>query len=147
MLTSRLKQFEDGYNRLLESIEKENDLLFKNEHQIIRDSIIKRFEFTFELGWKLLKNFLEENGVKAFSPRECIKEAFKMNLITKEEDWLELLKARNLTSHVYAETMAEDIYNKIKQYHFLIKNLINEIKHRCSQIAHDNGKVAGKNFV
>jgi len=58
----------------------------------------------------------------------CLKEAFKIGWIKDEEGWLTLLQARNMTSHVYNEHMAIDIYKEIKKYHNLIHSIMHVLK-------------------
>jgi len=88
------------------------------------DGTIQRFEFTFELSWKALKAFLDDQGILCNSPKSCLKEAFKMGWLADEEKWLALFQARNMTSHVYNEKMAMDIYSVIKEHHGLFNELI-----------------------
>ncbi len=130
MLRKIIQQLEKAYNKLNEAIRKEDELLFKNEHSILRDSIIQRFEFTFELYWKALKEYFYKNGIICYSPRECIKEALKAGITNDEDKWLEILKAKNLTSHTYNEEMAEEIYQLIKKSYKIFESAINVIKEK-----------------
>ncbi|MBI5244313.1 MAG: nucleotidyltransferase substrate binding protein [Elusimicrobia bacterium] len=82
-------------------------------NEYVRDSAIQRFEFTFELAWKTLKACLEEQGISAYSPRDCFKEALRAGLIEDDPLWLETIKLRNLTAHTYNEATAEDIYRAL----------------------------------
>jgi len=84
--------------------------------EINRDATIKRFEFCFELCWKLMQAILQENGIEAYGPKGSIREAAKLGLIDNPKIWLEFLKARNLTSHTYEENVAEKVYNKVKRF-------------------------------
>lgn len=98
---------------------------------IIRDGIIQRFEFTFELFWKYLKCLLEAKGVEARYPKDVLSEAYMGKLISDEKIWLEMLRDRNLTSHTYNQDLSEEIYTHIKtKYYPLIaqslKNLENQ---------------------
>lgn len=86
------------------------------ENDIALDAAIQRFEFSFELFWKALKALLlEVGGIRISSPRQVLKEAFSLGWINEEQKWLDLLDARNLTSHVYNEQMAHDIYQMIQE--------------------------------
>jgi nucleotidyltransferase substrate binding protein (TIGR01987 family) len=81
---------------------------------VIRDSVIQRFEFTYELAWKTTKEYLEGLGiVDRNSPKAVISEAYAQKLIDNEADWLLMLDDRNQTSHVYKAEMAEEIANRI----------------------------------
>lgn len=101
-------KLEKAFHKLKEGVE-----VAKTE--IEKDGAIQRFEFTFELFWKTLKIYLEFLGVEAKSPRACIKEAFKMGIIDDDEIFLDMLEDRNLTSHIYDESTAEKIFERIKK--------------------------------
>ena len=79
------------------------------------DGVIQRFEFCFELSWKLMKAYLSFEGIEANSPRSSIRESFKIGLITEAEEWLDMLEKRNLSSHTYDEETAREIYQHISQ--------------------------------
>uniref|UniRef100_UPI002FC864F9 nucleotidyltransferase substrate binding protein n=1 Tax=Halalkalibacter lacteus TaxID=3090663 RepID=UPI002FC864F9 len=95
------------------------------EDDIIYDGVIQRFEFTFELSWKLMKMFLEYAGITEIkSPRTTIREAFTYGLIEDGEQWIDMMVDRNKTSHLYDEEEAKLIYEKIKSnYSHLLSNL------------------------
>ena len=80
------------------------------------DATIQRFEFTIELFWKLLKSILESKGVEVLYPKDILREAYAGYLIDHEEQWLQMLKDRNLTSHTYDENLADIIYQRILTY-------------------------------
>ena len=80
------------------------------------DATIKRFEFTFELAWKFLKDYFLERDLQLNYPKEIIKEAFAVNLIDNENVWIQMLTDRNMTSHTYDEKLADEIYDRIKNY-------------------------------
>ncbi len=85
------------------------------EDDIVIDATIQRFEFTYELSWKLMKAYLEYNGhLEATSPRKAIRESFKEGLIQDGNTWLEMLQDRNRTSHTYDEACALEIFENIK---------------------------------
>lgn len=91
---------------------------------VILDGTIQRFEFTFELSWKLLKETLLYAGIDASTPRSVIKEAFAAGMIKDGDGWIDMLGDRNKTSHIYDEKQAMEIYSKIKSRHLLLfKNL------------------------
>ena len=95
--------------------------------------IIQSFEFTFELSWKTLKDFLESQGTVALFPREVIKEAFSIQLIRDGKMWLEMLKQRNVLSHTYNREQASSSVDLIKQHYFpALEQVYLELKKRCS---------------
>lgn len=92
------------------------------------DATIQRFEFTFELAWKFLKDYFFERGLELNFPKEVIQQAFAVNLIANEEVWVNMLKDRNMTSHTYDEQLADEIYNRIKLYVPELHKLLDNIK-------------------
>ena len=79
------------------------------------DATIQRFEFCFELAWKLMKAVLGYEGIEANSPRSCIREGWKQGLISNAEAWLEMMEKRKLSSHTYDENVAREIYHDVKE--------------------------------
>ena len=81
----------------------------------VRDSAIQRFAFCVDLSWKTIKTTLTtEHGITCTSPKSCLREAHTVGIIAEDDaTWLDLLHMRNLSSHTYNETLAEDIYQKL----------------------------------
>ena len=103
---------------------------------IVRDSAIQRFEYCFEISWKLLKEYLKvHEGIICNSPKSCFKEAFKVNLLTEENTIkaLEMTDDRNLTSHTYHEELANEIFRKITDYYHLMERLYVKIDKNLNQ--------------
>ena len=89
--------------------------------ELYRDGLIQRFEFCFELSWKLMKAFADYEGVEVNSPRSAIRRAFQMELIDDAEQWLDMLEKRNLAGHTYDEATTVEIYHHVAQkYIFLL---------------------------
>lgn len=86
---------------------------------IIKEGVIQRFEYTHELAWNVMKDFLTEIGdIKIFGSKDATKEAFAANLIIDGDTWMDMIKSRNKTSHTYNEETADDIFFKIiNEYH------------------------------
>ncbi len=103
-----MMSFEQALGRLKEGCD-----INIEESTLLRDGVIQRFEFTFELSWKLMKSLCNFYGVEANSPRDAIKQAHKISLIQNGNKWLDLLQARNLTSHTYNEEISLSIYEII----------------------------------
>nr|QNO46161.1 hypothetical protein LJAJCFKK_00012 [Methanosarcinales archaeon ANME-2c ERB4] len=99
--TVQLENFENATKRLKAALE--YDPL---ELDIVMDAVIQRFEFTFETAWKSVKLAAKVVGYDCKSPKGCLKLAYRMGWIKDEERWLELLEARNLTSHTYVERLS-----------------------------------------
>ncbi|MGC8764726.1 MAG: nucleotidyltransferase substrate binding protein [Brevinematia bacterium] len=93
----------------------EEALKIETEEDIIVDAVIQRFEFVYELSWKLLKAFLEYKGITSSDyPREIFRIAFNYGLIKNNEKWESMIKDRNLTSHIYDESIAFEVFERVK---------------------------------
>ena len=82
-------------------------------NEMDRAAVIQAFEFTFEAFWKSLKKMVEAQGQLAPFPRTAIAGAFQLGLITDEDTWLDMIRDRNQTSHVYNEEVSRAIYTNI----------------------------------
>ena len=81
--------------------------------------LIQAFEFTRELAWNTLKDFLEERSVQnLYGSRDATREAFKTGLIENGEAWMNMIQSRNLTSHTYDEALAAEIASAIRATYF-----------------------------
>ena len=80
------------------------------------DGLIQRFEFTFELAWKLMKSYAEYQGTdkEIMGSRDAIRWAFENKLIEDSDVWMEMIKRRNDTSHNYDEDTAADVVLRVK---------------------------------
>ena len=99
-----LSNLEKALNSLQTALEQE-----KNE--FLRDSVIQRFEYSYELNWKTLKKYLKEfYGVDEGNVKELYRIAAKHSLIDNLDNWFRYHQARNITSHSYNEDNAEEVY-------------------------------------
>lgn len=123
----KFKNYKNALNRLGEGISR-----FDETDDLLRDGLIQRFEFTFELSWKTLKSIFEDEGLNGLnSPKTVLKEAYSAELIEDEELWLKMLKDRNSTTHIYSEKVAIEICNNIiNKYYSGFKKLLEQIKTR-----------------
>ncbi len=81
----------------------------------VRDSVIQRFEYTYELAWKALRRYLEQDGVDeiaTFSKRDLYREAATRGLIGDPAPWFGYQTARNETSHTYNAAKAREVHSK-----------------------------------
>lgn len=84
-----------------------------------KQGLIQAFEFTHELAWKTLKDFLEYNGNETlYGSKDTTRLAFKLGLIEEGEIWMQMVKHRNETSHTYNEQSAEEISMAIKEEYY-----------------------------
>lgn len=98
--------------------------------KILRDSIIQRFEFTYDITWKYLKDYLENRGIVIQSPRSVFQECQSQGIVTKEEveQLFDMIDARNLTTHLYSEAMAIKISERISDYYRMLNKLLTKTK-------------------
>ena len=85
------------------------------DNDLIRMAVIKAYEFTFELSWKTLKDFLAYNGIDAKLPREVLKQAFATGLVSDGQLWIDMLEERNLMAHTYDDTRARIAVDQIQE--------------------------------
>ncbi|SCX76330.1 nucleotidyltransferase substrate binding protein [Alkaliphilus peptidifermentans] len=97
-----------------------------------KEGLIQRFEYTFELAWKTLKDYLEAKEVEARFPRDVIKAAFHYELIKDGDVWMDMLEKRNILAHTYNEERFNFALKKIKEeYYYAISQVhdyLGEIK-------------------
>src|SRR3989304_9371074 len=101
-LKSALKSLEDGVNNTKDDLD--------------RDGVIQRFEFTFELLWKVIQEYAKYKGLEVVSPRDAFRVAGDLGLITDPSVWFDFLKDRNLTTHLYSEKDAAEIFSHIPSF-------------------------------
>ena len=85
------------------------------DNDLIRMAVIKAYEFTFELSWKTLKDFLAYNGIDAKLPREVLKQAFATGLVIDGQLWIDMLEERNLMAHTYDDARARIAVDQIQE--------------------------------
>lgn len=109
----RFANYKRALAELTEFIEK------KSLNKYERQGLIQAFEYTHELAWKTLQDFLKERGVKhVFGSRDASREAFNLDLIKDGHVWMDMIDSRNQTSHTYNLDVADKIAEKIfEHYH------------------------------
>lgn len=95
--------------------------------RIHKDATIQRFEFCFELAWKLMQTVTQETTRMEYGPRASIRGAAEMGLINKPEMWIDMLNARNATTHLYKETMTDEVYEKANKFPELASELLSAV--------------------
>jgi len=102
--------------------------LDEETNDLVRDAAIQRFEFTVELAWKAIQQWLRGEGIVCNSPKECLKAAFTAGLVKDDERGLTMMEDRNLTSHTYNEKTAEDIFSRLSGYLEPLEGLVQTLK-------------------
>lgn len=119
-ISSKLPNLED-FRKIIGRLE---DVLVIEKSSINRDSAIKRFELCFDLAWKSIKAYAKDQGLECYSPRNCFKTAFQLKLIDYDERWLKMIDDRNLTTHLYKEEHADEVYSRLPDYLEMFKKLL-----------------------
>jgi len=107
----RWKQRFQNYKKALVTIKNAVELAESRElSDLEKQGLIQGFEFTFELAWNVMKDFLEEQGVTdIIGSKNAIRHSFNKGLIKDGQVWLDMIKDRNLASHSYDEETAKDL--------------------------------------
>ena len=109
----RFSNYQKALASLREFIER------KNLNRLEEQGLIKAFEYTYELAWNTLKDYLENQGDQDIAgSRDAFRRAFSRGIIKDGENWMKMLKSRNQTSHTYNEATANDIANVVKTSYF-----------------------------
>jgi nucleotidyltransferase substrate binding protein (TIGR01987 family) len=105
--------------------------LNEEENEFTRDASIQRFEFCYELGWKLLKKVVEyEDRDLSGGPASTIKKAVEMRILDREDLWLDMHRSRNLTTLTYDQKVADDIYRALHSHHNTLKKFAELVDNR-----------------
>ena len=113
----KLNNYRKALSRLAEVV---NVMDSRQLNDFEADGLIQRFEFTFELAWKVMKSYAEYQGVdkEIMGSRDAIRWAFDSGLITDSDVWMEMIKRRNDTSHTYDEDTATEVVRNVKDAYF-----------------------------
>jgi nucleotidyltransferase substrate binding protein (TIGR01987 family) len=126
-----LRKAYDRFAEGLQWIAEPDKYAFGDAKQALQESAIQRFEFSYDLIWKFLKEYLEEKyGIIASSPRSVFYESQRQKLMTQEQlnVFEDMIVARNLVSHTYNEKTANDVRKKLKDYHATIGEVLEKIQ-------------------
>ena len=127
----RFQNFEKAFDKLTNAIEKTRN----TDDDLLLSGLIQTYEFTFELAWNTLRDYLYAQGfINVKSPSDAIRQAFNSGYIEDGELWLKALKDRNLTSHTYNEDIAREVVRNIREtYYLLIRDLFLWLKNEMGE--------------
>lgn len=98
-----------------EIISEEDEFVF----DMLKESLIQRFEYTHELAWNVMKDYAHYQGNAGVGgSRDATREAFSLGLIENGKIWMDMISSRNQTSHTYDEEIANKIYNKVIESYY-----------------------------
>ncbi len=109
----RYSNFNKAFSQLQNAVNRIDEL-----DDLAKEGLVQRFEYTFELAWKTLKDYLESKGEEVKFARDVIKQSFQFELIENGELWLLMLEKRNLMSHTYNEEIFQEVVSQIAQNFF-----------------------------
>lgn len=112
----RFQNFDRAFLLLREVIDQGCDSL----NQLEKEGAIQRFEIAYELGWKVLKDYLEQHGVLVdpITPRNVIKQAFAARLLDDAQVWIDMMLHRNLLAHTYDFKVFEEVLATVESRYF-----------------------------
>ena len=111
----RLNNFQKALIRLNEAIEEHQ----RTPNDFIKESVIQRFEFTHELAWKLLRDYLQYEGYQDITgSRTATRLAFNVGLIENGEIWMAMIETRNRTVHAYDESILHAEFQQITEKYY-----------------------------
>lgn len=99
-----------------------------------KEGIVQRFEYTFELAWKTVKDYLEYSGIELnqVTPRAVIKQAFASKIISDGNTWIDMLEQRNLMAHTYSRENFDTAIQLISEHYFAAIHQVYELlKTQC----------------
>lgn len=114
-LSERIENFNKAYN-LFEIAQ--NRYTNDKQNDIYKLAIVQAFEIVYELGWKVIKDFLKTKDIETFTPRDTIKEAFAANILPSAQIWIDMAKDRNASSHEYNQDKVNMILENISTTYF-----------------------------
>jgi len=128
MTDIRWKQRFDNFDRAFVLLREVNDRGVGSLSQLEKEGAIQRFEFAFELAWKTIKDYLEQDGivVKPATPRNVIKEAFAASLIDDGQVWIDMMLHRNLLSHTYNSKTFDEVLKVVSERYFAAFDQLHE---------------------
>lgn len=112
----RFKNYQSALNQLKEAVE----LHQTRELSLIeKQGMIQAFEFTHELAWKVIKDYLEyQSALNIRGSRDAVKEAFKIDLVDNGQTWINMIETRNITTHTYDKIIVENtVISIVEEYY------------------------------
>ena len=125
----RLENFPKAYDTFCRTLNRHKEL---PEDEIIKMALVQAFEFTCELAWNVMKDYLESEGfTEVKSPKQTIRTAFQAGLINDADKWMEMIQKRNLASHAYDQTILDETVQYIKdEFYPLVTKFYEDMKGR-----------------
>jgi nucleotidyltransferase substrate binding protein (TIGR01987 family) len=120
----RFSNFRKAFAKLEKAVQQESF------SELEKEGLIQRFEYTYELAWNTLGDYLKYQGYTEINgPRNVIEQAYKTGIIKDGEGWMQMLQDRNKTSHTYNESLVDRIFKDVKgKFYSLFRDLIDALE-------------------
>ena len=126
----RFENFQNALGELTEAVE-----LYQHRplSKLEKQGLVKAFEFTHELAWNVMKDYFEYQGkTSIMGSRDATREAFNRGMIMDGENWMEMIRCRNLTPHTYnQETADKSVGDTVNSFH----NLFVQLRIKLTELA------------
>ncbi|MBI9034238.1 MAG: nucleotidyltransferase substrate binding protein [Bacteroidales bacterium] len=110
----------DNYQKALNQLKKAVEISSQRDlNDLEQQGVVQAFEYTHELAWKTLKDFLEYKGNEGiYGSRDATRVSFKLGIVENGEVWMDMIKSRNQSSHTYNEETATKVVNDILKSYY-----------------------------
>lgn len=120
-----MTKLESQYQDLTKALDRLKEAsLLPSDNTINQDATIQRFEFTFELCWKIMQTIVSQNKQNIYGPKNVIRVTAQLGIIDDPQIWFDFLEKRNLTAHTYDEKTAQAVYQAAKKFVLYVEELL-----------------------
>lgn len=125
----RFQNFENAFNTLTRII---NRYESSPDDEVVKMALVQAFEFSYELAWNCMKDFLENEGfTEVKNSKQAIRTAFQAELILDAEGWMTAIQKRNLASHSYNDIILTETVEYIKDdFYPIVSKLYQDLKNQ-----------------
>lgn len=128
-------RWQQRFNNLKKAFDQlERFIRAEDLNEMEKQGLIKAFEYTYELSWKTLQDLLKDKGyLDVAGPKPVIRQSFQDGYLRQGQAWMGMIDSRNLSTHTYDESTAEELTSKIKSlYYYLFEDLISKLEEEKS---------------
>jgi len=118
----RFQNFENAYSAFVRMVDRHEKT---PDDEAVQMALLQSFEFTFEMSWNVMKDYLENEGYNEVgNSKQAVRVAFQAGLIVRAEEWMDAIRMRNLSSHTYNQQILQETVAFIAQIFFpLVRDL------------------------
>lgn len=150
----KLEKFSNKFSRSLGALKRNLDFFSKQTREL--DPIeeeskvagtIKLLELCYEMSWKFLQQYLKQkHSIELSSPKGIFRECYAQKIIdfSTTEQLLGISEARNATTHDYNEESAQEMYQRITEYYYILKSIELSLMQEKGKSTHASGSFAGR---